>query len=49
MAEWAVREWAVSIRSACQTIGLSEICYRYRSKLGSENQQIVDWLLRLTE
>jgi putative transposase len=48
MAEWAVRERAVSIRSACQTFGLSETCYRYRSKLGSENQQIVDWLLKLT-
>src|SRR5690606_23909594 len=27
---------------------ISECCYRYRSKLSSENAVIADWLLRLT-
>ena len=28
--------------------GISETCYRYEAQLSSENQQIADWLLRLT-
>lgn len=39
---------AYSIRLVCQTFGISETCYRYQSKLSSDNQLIADWLLRLT-
>lgn len=28
--------------------GVSETCYRYEAQLSSKNQQIADWLLRLT-
>ena len=49
MAQRAVKERSVSVRTACQAFGISETCYRYRSRLGDENQQIAHWLLRLTE
>ena len=39
----------LSIRLACECLSISETCYRYRSRLSSENAQIADWLLRLTE
>lgn len=48
MAQRAVTEMGMSIRLACQTFRISECCYRYRSKLSSENAVIADWLLRLT-
>lgn len=38
----------ISIRLACECFGISETCYRYRPRLSDENQQIADWLLRLT-
>jgi len=49
MAVRAVEKYEISIRLACQTFGISETCYRYQPKLSSENMQIADWLLRLTE
>lgn len=49
MAQRVVKERSVSVRSACQAFGISETCYRYQPRLGDENQQIADWLLRLTE
>jgi putative transposase len=48
MAVRAVEKYQVSIRLACQIFGISETCYRYQSKLSSENAEIADWLLRLT-
>ena len=48
MAQRAVKQLAVSIRLACNAFGISEKCYRYQAKLSSDNQQIADWLLRLT-
>jgi len=36
----------VSIRLACVTFSISEICYRYQACLSVENDQIADWLLR---
>ena len=48
MAQRAVAEMGMSIRLACQTFQISKCCYRYRSKLSSENAVIADWLLRLT-
>ena len=38
---------AVGIRLACQAFGIST-CYRYQTKLSSENSEIADWLIRLT-
>ncbi len=48
IAKWAVQEKQVSIRLACATFGISQRCYRYQPLLKKENEDIVDWLLRLT-
>lgn len=48
VAQDAVYHRAVSIRLACQAVGISETCYRYQSKLNAENELIADWLIRLT-
>jgi hypothetical protein len=42
------KDKGASIRLACQSFGISETCYRYQSKLSSENAIIADWLIRLT-
>ena len=34
---------------ACEIMGISESCYRYQAKLDSENEEIANWLLRLTD
>ena len=39
---------SMSIRLACYTFSISGCCYSYRSKLGSENPIIANWLMRLT-
>jgi len=49
MAQHAVVNHGVSIRVACYAFRISEHCYRYQSRLGSENAEIADWLIRLTE
>lgn len=43
-----VSERRTSIRLACQIVGISESCYHYQARLSSENEEIADWLLRLT-
>ena len=43
-----VNQRGVSVRMACEALGISESCYRYRSKLNPDNARIADWLLRLT-
>lgn len=48
MAKNIVADRQVSARFACVCMGISETCYRYEAKLSGENQQIADWLLRLT-
>lgn len=48
MAQRAVKEFASSIRLACNAFSISEKCYRYQAKLNSDNQRIADLLLRLT-
>ena len=30
-------------------LSISETCYRYEAKLSSENEQIAEWLIRVTE
>ena len=44
----SVDERGISIRLACASVGISETCYRYVSKLNTENNEIADWLTRLT-
>jgi hypothetical protein len=41
MALWAVR-------NAGAAFAISETCCRYRARLSSENDEIADWLIRLT-
>lgn len=48
MAHQAVRNKNVSIRLACETFGVSQTCYRYQTKLSRDNEEIADWLVRLT-
>ena len=49
MAQKAVTTTSASIRLACSAFVISETCYRYQSKLSSENETIADWLIRLTQ
>ncbi|WEO71981.1 hypothetical protein G6L01_001110 [Agrobacterium vitis] len=44
----AVEKLHIKVALACRTFGISETCYRYGCKLDSENEDIADWLLRLT-
>ena len=37
------------IKWACDAFGISETCYRYEAKLQTENDEIADWLIRLTD
>ena len=48
MAKRAYKQFAVSIRTACQVFSISESTYYYRPLLSGENAEIADWLLRLT-
>ena len=48
MALRVVQHRQISIRTACTAFSISETCYRYRAKLVSENEEIADWLIRLT-
>ena len=48
MAKQTVVSHKLSIRSVCAIFAISETCYRYSAKRSAENDQIVDWLLRLT-
>lgn len=45
----AVAQLGVSIALACRTFQISETCYRYSPVLSDENEEIADWLERLTE
>ena len=49
MAVNAVQHYNVSIRFACESLGVSASCYHYQAKLSGENAQVADWLLRLTK
>jgi putative transposase len=48
MAMNAVAQYGVSIALACRTFQISETCYRYSPVLSDENEEIADWLERLT-
>ena len=49
MARRVVAERGLSVRLACVIFSASETCYRYEAKKNAENEQIADWLLRLTD
>jgi putative transposase len=49
MAMNAVMRRGTSIALACRTFQISETCYRYSLVLSDENEEIADWLVRLTE
>ena len=48
MAKQTVSVKGVPIRLACDLFSLSETCYRYEARKDAENEQIADWLIRLT-
>lgn len=48
MAQAAVTDGRTTIRHACDTFAVSQTCYRYQPRLSAENEQIADWLIRLT-
>ncbi|GAB3108172.1 hypothetical protein GCM10027217_34460 [Pseudomaricurvus hydrocarbonicus] len=48
MAQQAIQKHGVSIRLACESLSISETCFRYQAKLSTENAEIADWLIRLT-
>ena len=49
MAKRAVQERAISIRLACELYQISQTCYRYEAQRNIENEQIANWLVRLTD
>lgn len=48
MATQAAERHGISIRFACECLGVSESCYYYQPRLSGDNALIADWLLRLT-
>ena len=44
----AVARHGISIALACRAFEISETCYRYSPVLSDENEEIADWLERLT-
>ena len=49
MAKSIIIARGISIRFACACLNISESCFYYQSKQNAENDQIADWLLRLTD
>ena len=49
MAQQVVASRGVSIRLACSAFKVSECCYRYQPIMSSENEEIAEWLIQLTE
>lgn len=49
MARRAVQDRSLSVRLACEASGISQTCYRYIAKAHVENEEITNWLLRLTD
>ena len=41
-------KYCVSIRVACDVLSISATCYTYQARLSDDNDEIADWLLRLT-
>ena len=49
MAKEVVAQRGTSIRLACDVFTVSQSCYRYEAKRNTQNGQIADWLVRLTD
>ena len=49
MAIKAVADRGLPIRVACHAFRISESCYRYERKLDAENDEVANWLIRLTD
>ena len=49
MAKKGVTDRGVCIRVVCQAIRISESCYRYERKFDAENDEVANWLIRLTD
>ena len=49
MAKKAVKERNTCIRVACEAFRISESCYRYERKLDAENDEVANWLIKLTD
>lgn len=48
MAHAAKKRHGISVSLACKTFSMSEVCFRYERRLVDDNQEIADWLVRLT-
>lgn len=48
MALEAHDQYDLTISLVCEVFSISQTCYRYQPKLSTENEEIADWLLRLT-
>ena len=49
MAQKVVSDQGVCIRVACVAFRISESCYRYERKLDAENDEVANWLVKLTD
>ena len=49
MAQRAVQQRGLSIRTACQAFQISQACYRYKARRNIEDDEIAQWLLCLTD
>ena len=49
MAKEAVQQRGIAIRLACSVFSIGESCYRYQPQLNADNEQIANWLIRLTD
>jgi putative transposase len=49
MTKCAVEQGGLSIRAACQAFQVSSSCCRYEAKTSAENEEIANWLLKLTD
>ena len=49
MALRAVQQHGVAIKTACQAFQISQACYRYVARRSIEDDEIAQWLLRLTD
>lgn len=49
IAKVAVCKGRLNVRQACEAFSISQTCFRYTAILNDENEEIADWLLRLTQ
>ena len=49
MAKEVVRQRGLSVGLACRIFAISQSCYRYETRGNAENEQIAEYLLRLTD